>query len=74
MTWNPSPRVADCREIAKRWNVDHVVIFGIDGSGKMTMATYGKTREQCAVSEKLGDVAFAAIEAFANKVEEDLSR
>lgn len=63
MAWNPSPKVADCREISRRWNnKDQVIILAIDRStGTVEMATYGKTKELCAEAKRLGDAAFDAV-------------
>ena len=61
MVWNPSPKVADCREIARKWgNQDQVIILAIDDDGQMQMATYGRTRELCAVAQALGNAAWKA--------------
>lgn len=72
MAWNPSPKVADCREVARRWGVAQVIIFGISSEGEMAMATYGSTLELCACSEKLGDIAFDAMKRFVDAVEENM--
>lgn len=61
MAWNPSPEVADCREIARKWGKEQVIIIAIDEGGQMTLATFGKTRELCACASEIGDVAFDAI-------------
>ena len=63
MVWNPSPKVADCREIARKWgNQDQVIILAIDDDGQMQMATYGRTRELCAVAQALGNASWKGIE------------
>lgn len=69
MTWNPSPKVADCREIARKWGVEQVIIFGINKDGELAMATYGANMTMCACSKKLGDVAFEAMQKFVDKTE-----
>lgn len=62
MAWNPNPKVADCRDIARKWDdKEQVIIIAIDGDGIMEMATYGKTPKLCRCAKKLGDVAFDAI-------------
>ena len=62
MAWNPSPKVSDCRNIAKKWNADEVIILAINNNtGKINMATYGKTAELCKQAKRLGDKAFDAI-------------
>ena len=31
MAWNPKPKVADCRELARRWgNKDEIIVLAID--------------------------------------------
>jgi hypothetical protein len=72
MAWNPSPKVADCREIARKWGVEQVIIFGIDKDGGLAMATYGATMILCACSEKLGNVALSAMEDFVSKADDEL--
>lgn len=67
MAWNPAPEVADCREIARKWNKEQVIILAIDDKGVMQMATFGKTRSLCAVAGKLGNVAFDAIREHVRK-------
>ena len=63
MAWNPSPKVADCRDIARKWNgKDQVIILAVDRkAGTLQMATYGETRELCAEAKRLGDAAYGAV-------------
>ena len=65
MAWNPSPKVADCRDIAEKWgNANEVIILALDVvKGEIQMATYGGTKAQCAEAKRLGDVAYNAIVA-----------
>ena len=69
MAWNPSPRVADCREIARKWGcgIEQVIIIAIDGDGRTITATYGRTLQLCNCADVLGQ---AAIKGIASKVEE----
>jgi len=62
MAWNPSPKVADCREIARKWGKEQIIILALDGDGRMEMATFGRTPQLCACAKVLGDVAFDSIE------------
>ncbi len=65
MAWNPEPRVADCRDIARKWGgKQQVIIIALDNQGRMDMATYGETKQLCTVAWKLGQVAFKSIEDF----------
>ena len=68
MAWNPSPKVADCREIARKWGKEQVIILALDGDGRLGMATYGHTPQLCACAKVLGDVAFDAIERYIENV------
>lgn len=62
MAWNPSPKVADCREIARKWGKQQVIILAVDPAcGTLEMATYGQTRELCAEAKRLGDHAYQAV-------------
>ena len=62
MAWNPSPKVADCREIARKWGKQQVIVLAVDPvAGTLEMATYGQTRELCAEAKRLGDHAYQAV-------------
>lgn len=62
MAWNPSPKVADCREIARKWGKQQVIVLAVDPvAGTLEMATYGQTREHCAEAKRLGDYAYQAV-------------
>ena len=56
MAWNPSPRVADCRDIARKWVMNQTVIIGINTeTGVFEIASYGETKSLCADAKRLGD-------------------
>ena len=62
MAWNPSPKVADCREIARKWGHKQVIIIAINHqTDKMEMATYGDTKVLCSTTKYLGDRAYRAV-------------
>jgi hypothetical protein len=63
MAWNPSPKVADCREIARKCGngIEQVIIIGIDGDGRTTTATYGRTAQLCACADAFGKAAIKGI-------------
>ena len=64
MAWSPSPKVADCRAIARKWgDQKQVIIIAIDDAGQIVIATYGDTPSTCKCAEILGNVAFNAIHA-----------
>jgi hypothetical protein len=68
MAWNPSPKVADLRDLAKKWSKTEVIVFYIDGDeGTLEMVTYGQTPGLCALAKERGDVAYAALMEDANK-------
>lgn len=60
MAWNPSPKVADCRAIADKWNVQQVIIFAVQ-DGILEYASFGKTKVLCDETKRLADAAFDAI-------------
>lgn len=76
MAWNQSPKVADCRDIAKKWGngIEQVIIIGIDGDGRTTTATYGQTPTLCKCADQLGLAAISGIERVIDKTEARLFR
>ena len=64
MAWNPDPKVADCRDIARKWGgKKHVIILALDDT-TMEMATYGATPKLCDATKVLGDKAYNAVIAY----------
>ena len=63
MAWNPSPKVADCRDIATKWGgKDQIIVLALDhNSGTLEVVTYGRTKELCSEAKALGGVAFDSI-------------
>ena len=48
MAFNPSPEVADCRDIARRRGWKQVIVVGIDPvSGRFGTFSYGETKALC---------------------------
>jgi hypothetical protein len=72
MAWNPDPKVADCREIARRWNQEQVIVLALDGEGRLQLVTYGRTRKLCDCAWALGQEAFEAIQARIRKAEREM--
>lgn len=71
MPWNPSPKVADCREIARKWGCQQVIIIGIDRTtDSIPMASYGETRRLCDQAGSYLDTAYRAIYARMEKEDE----
>lgn len=63
MAWNPSPKVADCRDVARKWNVQQVIILGFNyKNGTFEIASFGETRALCADAKAIGEAIFKQIE------------
>ena len=60
MPFNPSPKVADCRDIARKWDKRQIIIIGIDAT-TMEVVTFGQTKQLCSETKLLGDIAYAEI-------------
>lgn len=75
MAWNPSPKVADCREIARKWGngIEQVIIIGIDGDGRTVTATYGRTPQLCACADAFGKAAIAGISSAIEAAESGIA-
>lgn len=53
MAWNPSPKVAAARDIAKKFGKTKVVILMLDErEGTMEYASFGETKEMCTDAKK----------------------
>lgn len=62
MAWNPSPKVAAARDVARKFRKDQVVMLMLDLEvGTMECITYGETKALCAAAKKLGDAAYDAV-------------
>ena len=62
MAFNPSPKVADCRDIAKKSNKPQIIILAIDPiAGTLEYASYGENKANCDEAKRLADVAYQAI-------------
>jgi len=62
MAWNPSPKVADARDIAKRWGSQQVIIVSLNRvNGTLEFASYGKTKQLCEEAGILGRAAYDAV-------------
>lgn len=62
MAFNPSPNVADCRDIAKKWNKPQIIILAVDPiAGTLEYASYGESKAHCDEAKRLADVAYQAI-------------
>lgn len=64
MPFNPSPKVADAREIARKWGADKVVILFVTETPEETRleyASYGKTESKCREARRIADKAYDAV-------------
>jgi hypothetical protein len=61
MAWNPSPKVADCRDLARKYGANKVVVLLInDRAGTYETVSYGSTRRECDEAKVLADMVFDA--------------
>ena len=62
MAWNPSPKVADARDIARKWNKQQIIILAVDKmAGTLEFASFGTTVTWCAEARVLAEAAYAAM-------------
>lgn len=62
MAFNPAPKVADCRDIAKKWNKPQIIILAVDPiAGTLEYTSYGESKTHCDEAKRLADVAYQAI-------------
>jgi hypothetical protein len=52
MAWNPSPKVANARDIGKKYNKD-IVIFVMFDEDTLELISYGKTKKLCSQADLL---------------------
>jgi hypothetical protein len=60
MVFNPSPKVAACREVARKFKKKAVIVLMLDDDN-LEYASYGETPALCNEAKKLADVAFDAV-------------
>ena len=59
MAWNPSPDVADCREVGRKWGMQLIIILGINSKdGTFKVASFGETRQLCDAAKKINERIF----------------
>jgi hypothetical protein len=67
MAWNPYPKVADCREIARKWGGKQIIVilaWDLDADTVETVS-YGQTKVLCAAAKHFGEAAYnGALKAF----------
>lgn len=62
------PGICDARKLAKRDDMDVVIVFHIDAEGQMGYASYGKDRETCQAARVLADRMFDEANGFIDKI------
>lgn len=62
MAWNPAPEVADCRELARKWGKEQIIVLAIDNTGRVDLVTFGKTKRLCDCAYQFGLCAHKAVE------------
>lgn len=61
MAFNPSPKVAAARDVAKRFGMNKVVILMLnERDGTMEYASYGDTARECSEAKRLADAVYDA--------------
>lgn len=69
MAFNPSPKVAAARDVAKRFGKNKVVILMLnERDGTMEYASYGDTPRECREAKRLADAVYDA--AYKHMAEE----
>jgi hypothetical protein len=72
MALNPSPHVADCREIARKWGMQQVVIVGINThKGTFEVSSFGETKALCSAAKKLNNRIFRMLESGQHEIDMD---
>lgn len=65
MAWNPSPVVAEARDIGKKHGDDMVIVLRINlETGVLKSASYGKTKSLCGLAGRLGDSMIEHLELY----------
>lgn len=63
MAWNPSPKIADLRELSSKWGCDQIVVLALkSGTGTFETVSYGQTKSLCDAADKIRGQIHAAVE------------
>ena len=73
MAFNPSPAVAEARDIADKHGDDMVIVVRIHLENGIQTASYGRTKALCNLAGRLADVYHDQIEEILEKVEARLA-
>ena len=60
MAFNPSPKVGDAANIAKKYNKSKVIILMLDDE-TLEYASYGDNSQQCDQAKEIAEVAYEAV-------------
>ena len=60
MAFNPSPKVAAARDIARKFKKRQVIVLMLDDD-TLEYASYGETKTLCDGAYKLADIAYSAV-------------
>lgn len=56
MAWNPSPKVADLRELSRKWGYAQIVVLAVNPrEGTFETVSYGMTPELCGSAKRIMD-------------------
>ena len=56
MAWNPSPKVADLRDISRKWGYNQIVVLAVNTkTGKFETVSYGETRALCDAARRINE-------------------
>jgi hypothetical protein len=62
MAWNPSPKIADLRDIARKWNVQQVIVLAVNQkTGTYEVNSFGETRALCDQAKTINEQIFKMV-------------
>jgi hypothetical protein len=68
MAWNPSPQMADIRDLARKWAAKQLIVIEVRYGGAYAVHSFGQTKELCDHAKPIGDKVFGLIEDGTVKV------
>lgn len=63
MAWNPSPEIADLRELARKWGAQRIIVLSLPGDGTFSVHSFGETRRLCQSAKQINDAIFKLVES-----------
>lgn len=62
MAWNPSPKIADLRELARKWKYNQIIVLAINTTtGTFETLSYGETKYLCDRAKKINDQIYKEV-------------